>query len=122
MQMKPGLPAWGALLAAVLAASLGGCTSSLNVVGDPFVQPDKFHFLRCPDVAQRMVATKAREQELRTLMDRSSAGTGGSTVNMFVYQPEYRQVQADLKQLREAQVEKECPPEPAKPDAKAAKK
>jgi hypothetical protein len=121
MQMKPSLPAWGALPAAVLAASLGGCTSPLNVVGDPFVQPDKFHYLRCQDIAQRMEGAKKREQELRTLMDRSSAGTGGSTVNLFVYQPEYKQVQADLKQLREAEVEKECPP-PEKSDAKAAKK
>jgi hypothetical protein len=117
MQIKPGIAAWVALPAAVLATSLGGCASSFNF-GDPFESPQKFHYLRCQDIAQRMVGTKAREQELRTLMDRSSAGTGGSVVNMFAYEPEFRQVQADLKQLREAAVEKQCPPEPAKPDAK----
>jgi hypothetical protein len=121
MQMKPCKAAWVALPAAVLAVSLGGCASSMDFLGDPFASPDKFHFLRCQDIAQRLAGSKAREQELRTLMDRSSAGTGGSTVNLFVYEPEFKQVQSDLKQLREAALEKQCPPEPAKPDAGAKK-
>lgn len=122
MRMKPGkavveaLPA--ACLTAAMAASLGGCSSTLNVIGDPFVAPEKFQFLRCEDIAQRLVGTKAREQELRTLMDRSAAGAGGSTVNLLVYQPEYHSVTSELKQLREAQVEKQCHPEPAKADTK----
>jgi hypothetical protein len=99
----------------LIAVSLGGCASTVNVVGDPFVAPDKFHFLRCEDIAKRLVTTRAREQELRTLMDRSSAGAGGSTVNLFVYQPEYQTVSSELQQLRAAAAEKNCPPE--KPDA-----
>jgi hypothetical protein len=119
MRMKPTVAAFvAALPAASLAASLGGCASSLNVIGDPFVAPAKFQFLRCEDIAKRLVTTKTREQELRTLMDRSSAGTGGSTVNLLVYQPEYRTVQSELQQLREEAVEKQCPPAPAKADAK----
>lgn len=120
MRMKPGMAAFvPALAAAFLAASLGGCASSFNVVGDPFVAPAKFQFLRCEDIAKRLVTAKAREQELRTLMDRSSAGTGGSTVNIFVYQPEYQTVTSELQQLREEAVEKQCPPEPTKAETKA---
>jgi hypothetical protein len=110
MRMKPGIAAF---VAGLIVASLGGCSSTLNMVGDPFVAPQKFHFLRCDDIAKRLAGTRNREQELRTLMDRSNAGVGGSTVNLFVYQPEYQQVTSELQQLKNAQVEKQCPPEKA---------
>ena len=100
--------------AVLLAVSLGGCSTSLNV--DPFVAPAKFQFLRCEDIAKRLVATQAREQELRRLMDRASTDTGGSAVNMLVYQPDYQTVQSELRQLHEAAVEKQCPDEPRKAD------
>ena len=109
MRMKLGA-------AALLAVSLAGCTSSLNVIGDPFVAPAKFQFLRCEDIAKRLVATQAREKELRGLMDRASTDTGGSAVNMLVYQPDYQTVQSELRQLHEAAVEKQCPEEPPKAD------
>jgi hypothetical protein len=118
MRIKPGNAALLASLAALLVvAPLGGCTSSFNVVGDPFVAPAKFQYLRCEDIAKRLVTSATREQELRTLMDRASAGTGGSTVNIFVYQPEYQTVQSELRQLHEAAVEKQCP-DPPKADVK----
>lgn len=123
MQMKPGVAALAAAsLAASIAVSLVGCASSVNIVGDPFVAPQKFQFLRCEDIAKRLVTTKAHEQELRTLMDRSSAGTGGSTVNLFVYQPDYQQVTSELQQLKDAQVERQCPPEKAEVKKTDAKK
>jgi hypothetical protein len=106
--------------AALLAASLGGCSTSLNLIGDPFLQPAKFQFLRCEDIAKRLVAAQAREQELRGLMDRASAGTGGSAVNVLVYQPDYQPVQSELRQLHEAAAEKQCPDETHKADSKGA--
>ncbi len=127
MRMKPGLNALTASpnalfphapLVALLLGFLGGCTSSINVMGDPFVAPRKFQYLRCQDIAKRLVDTQKREQELRTLMDRSAAGAGGSTVNIFVYEPEYQSVSSELQQLKEAAVEKNCKPEPVKPDGK----
>jgi hypothetical protein len=107
-------------IAALLAASLGGCATSLNVISDPFVAPAKFQFLRCDDIAKRLVSSQAREQELRGLMDRASTGTGGSAVNILVYQPEYQTVQSELRQLHEAAVEKQCPDDTPKTDSKGA--
>jgi hypothetical protein len=100
--------------AALATVSLGGCASSLNGIADPFVQPAKYQFLRCEDIAKRLVTTKAREQELRGLMDRASTDTGGSAVNFLVYQPDYLQVQSDLRRLNEAAAEKQCPDETPK--------
>ena len=94
-------------VAGLLAATLGGCATSLNV--DPFVAPAKFQFLRCEDIAKRLAATQTREQELRTLMDRAETGFGGPAVNMLVYQPDLQTVQSELRQLRDAGVEKRCP-------------
>lgn len=105
--------------AALLAASLAGCTTSLNAISDPFVAPAKFQFLRCEDIAKRLAATEAREQELRALMDRAGASTGGSAVNMLVYQPDYQTVQSELRQLHEAEVEKQCLDETRKAGGKA---
>jgi hypothetical protein len=111
MRMKPGITAFIAVsIAGPMVMSLAGCTSTANMVGDPFVAPRKFQYLRCDDIAKRLVTTRNREQELRTLMDRSSAGAGGGTVNLFVYQPEYQQLTSELQQLTEAAVEKQCPP------------
>jgi len=106
--------------AALLAASLGACSTSLNVISDPFVAPAKFQYLRCEDIAKRLVATQAREQELRGLMDRANASTGGSAVNMFVYQPDYQTVQSELRRLHEAAIEKQCPDETRTADSKGA--
>src|SRR5579871_2465154 len=107
-------------ISALLAASLGGCSTSLNTISDPFVAPAKFQFLRCEDIAKRLVSTQERERELRGLMDRASTGTGGSTVNMLVYQPDYQTVQSELQQLREAAAEKQCPAETRKDSPKGS--
>jgi hypothetical protein len=123
MRMKPGIAAFVAVSSAgPIVASLGGCASTVSMVSDPFVAPQKFQYLRCEDIAKRLEGTRNREQELRTLMDRSSAGAGGSTVNLLVYQPDYRQVTSELQQLKEAQVEKQCPPEKADSKNADAKK
>src|SRR5258708_26708616 len=104
MRMKLGT-------AASLAASLGGCATSLNVVSDPFVAPAKFQFLRCEDIAKRLVATQTREHELRGLMDRASTDTGGSAVNNLLFQPDYPTVQTEFPEPHEAPGQKQNPPE-----------
>src|SRR5258705_8663307 len=103
MRMKLGT-------AALLAASLGGCATSLNVVSDPFVAPAKFQFLRCEDIAKRLVATKAREQELRGLMDRASTDTGGDTHNQPLPQPAHHTMPSQLRQHPETPAPKKNPP------------
>jgi hypothetical protein len=104
--------------ALLIAAAVGGC-ASLSAV-DPFTAPAKFQFLRCEDIAKRLVATQAREQELRGLMDRANNGVGGSAVNVLVYEPDLKGVQSDMRQLHEAAGEKRCADEAVKPPPKPA--
>jgi hypothetical protein len=100
MPLKPGV--------ALLAVMLGGCASALDTYGDPFVQPGKFNFLRCQDIAERVATAEKREQELRSLMSRADSGVGGGAVNLFVYKPDLQGVQADLRLLRKTAGEKRC--------------
>ena len=77
--------------AMLLAAAFGGCAET---IGDPYVAPGKFRFLRCPDIAARQDTAEARHTELLALMKRSGAGVGGGAVNTFVYGPDLNNVEA----------------------------
>jgi hypothetical protein len=103
----------------LMAAALGGCATAANVVGDPYVAPAKFQYLRCDDIGKRLVSSQSRERELRTLMDRAGAGTGGSAVNALVYGPDLQTVQSELRQLHQAAIDKKCPNDVVKAAPKA---
>jgi hypothetical protein len=94
--------------ALLLAATLGGCAGVMETMGDPYIAPGKFRFLRCPDLATRLEAAEARHKELLALMDRSGSGVGGGAVNMLVYQPDVNNVEAELRALNAAAAEKNC--------------
>ena len=100
--------------AVLIAAALGGCATSLNLVGDPFMSPAKFRFLRCEDITKRMAAAQARDQELRALMERADTGVGGTAVNVMVYGPDLKMVESELRELNETWGEKRCADEAVK--------
>jgi hypothetical protein len=92
--------------AMLLAAAFGGCAET---IGDPYVAPGKFRFLRCPDIAAGQDTAEARHTELLALMERSGAGVGGGAVNTFVYGPDLNNVEAELRALQQTAAEKNCP-------------
>src|ERR1700681_2622002 len=89
--------------AMLLAAALGGCAGVMETVGDPYVAPGKFRFLRCPDIAARQDTAEARQTELLALMERS--GVGGGAFNTFVYGPDLNNVEAELRALQQSREE-----------------
>jgi hypothetical protein len=104
--------------AVLLAAALGGCAGLTATVGDPYVAPGKFNFLRCQDLATRLETAEARQRELQALIERSGSGFGGGAVNAFVYRPDLDGVEAELKALRQTAAEKNCSDSALKPPAK----
>jgi hypothetical protein len=104
--------------AMLLAVALGGCAGITETVGDPFVAPGKFQYLHCPDLATRLETAEARRKELVALMERSGSGVGGGAVNMFVYQPDLNNNEAEVRAVRQTMAEKNCPAAVAKPAAK----
>ena len=61
--------------------------------------------LRCPDIAARQDTAEARHTELLALMERSGVGA----VNTFVYGPDLKNVEAELRALQQTAAEKNCP-------------
>ncbi len=92
------------IVAAALPAVLGGCSSMSNSLGDPFVQPGKYQYLRCEDIRKRLVTSESKAAELRGLMARADS----SVVNTIIYQPELQEAEADVRQLRQTAGEKRC--------------
>jgi len=100
--------------AVLFAAALAGCTSISNFYGDPWISPGKFQFLRCEDIAKRIITAQDRERQLRVLMDRATGDVSGAPVNVLVYGPEMQTVEAELRLLRRTAGEKRCADEPVK--------
>jgi hypothetical protein len=102
--------------------ALAGCSTVMDTVGEPFVQPGKYNFLRCQEIAQQITNFEARSKELHELTDKANSGSGGPAVNMFVYGPDLREVDASLRALRKASGEKRCDDDkaPGKEASKAA--
>ncbi len=103
----------GALAAALVCvgAALGGCAGGLDSVysRDFWVEPGKYEFLKCPDLAQRSLGDSKREAQLVSLMERANQDTAGPLVNVMVYQAQLQQVRADLELLQRTSREKGCP-------------
>jgi hypothetical protein len=102
----------GSVMAGVgcAALALAGCAGGLDSVhtGNFFVQPGKYQFLKCPDLANRSVAGSNREKELVGLMERANQGTAGPVVNAMVYSADLQQVRADLQEVHATMREKGC--------------
>jgi hypothetical protein len=101
----------GSVLAAVvLCATLGGCAGGMQSVytGGFWVQPGKYDFLKCPDIAQRSVALSNTERNLVSLMERADQDAAGPLVNVMVYRSQLEQTRADIELLQQTSREKGC--------------
>ena len=92
----------------LLTSTLGACTANVQMADTLFVEPGKYRFLRCQDIAQRSVALTTRERELSSLMERASQSAAGPVVNAMVYAADLEQVRADQRLLWRTAQEKKC--------------
>jgi hypothetical protein len=89
------------------ALALGACTTGVYT-GSFWVQPGKYDFLKCPDLAKLSLADSAREKELVSLMERADHDAAGPLVNLMVYRSDLEQIRADLALLQETSRQKGC--------------
>ena len=91
---------------------LAGCTSAFDTavdsVGEPFVQPHKYDFLRCQDLVAQATGQEGRIKDIHELMERSGDSVGGTAVNVLVYGPDLKEAEAMLRLIRKTQAEKGC--------------
>jgi hypothetical protein len=107
----------GALLALACAA-LAGCTTSSSEerVGRLLKTPGGYELYDCAQLAVLVVGLVNRDKELIRLMTKAKEGPAGGLVSAMAYEPEYLSNRGALHEVRKAQVEKNCPATPAKPN------
>jgi hypothetical protein len=89
------------------ALALGACTTGIYT-SNFWVEPGKYQFLKCPDLASRWIGDSRREQEILSLMDRANNEAVGPVVNLMVYRSDLEQVRADMALLQQTAREKGC--------------
>ena len=115
MRSHAGAPAranWRgfAPIAVLLCAALGGCAGGMQSIytNDFWVQPGKYDFLKCPDLATQSVGLSQNEQRLMSLMERAKQDAAGSIINVAVYQAQLDQTRASLEAVQRTAREKGC--------------
>jgi hypothetical protein len=88
---------------------LAACTSALENQFTLLADPGRYEFHNCEQLAQQRVKGKAREQELKQLMDRAERGTGGAFVSVIAYKSDYVAVTEDLQVIDMTMRVKKCP-------------
>jgi hypothetical protein len=96
-------------VALLLPTILAACTSALESPFTVFADPGRYEFFNCEQLAVQLVAGKAREQELKQLMNRAEQGAGGTLVNVIVYKGDYVAVTEELKVIDMTLRVKKCP-------------
>jgi hypothetical protein len=64
------------VVALLLPTILAACSSALERPFTMFADPGRYEFFNCEQLAVQRVAAKAREQELKELMDRAEQSAG----------------------------------------------
>jgi hypothetical protein len=93
-----------------IAAALCACSSFSMGPPTLFVDPAKYDFHNCAQLATARTVAAERELELKLLMDKAERGAGGAFVNVIAYQSDYTAVREDLKLIDATAREKRCPP------------
>jgi len=107
-----------------VAAIVGGCTTN-SKSGTTLVSPGRFILFNCKELAAQQTGLVGRQRQLEELMTKAKQGSGGTIVSAVAYEPEYQNVQGEMKVLRQEAAEKNCnlpdPYAPAVPPPAAAK-
>ena len=94
--------------ALIFPTFLAACTSALDSPFTVFADPGQYEFFNCEQLAAQRTARKAREEELKLLMDKSERSTGGAFVNLIAYKSDYVTAQEDLKVIDATARVKKC--------------
>ena len=91
----------------LLCAALAGCTSAVE---GPLLFSDagKYQYHNCDQLAAAAKSQMAREQELKTLIEKAEQGAGGIIVSMMAYKTDYVAVEEDLRVIETTARNKNC--------------
>jgi len=89
---------------------LGGCTGGVQSIYSSglWVQPGKYDYIKCPDIAKRLEAAMAQQRSVAKLMASADQEAAGPLINLTVYRAQLEQARADEELLRQTAREKKC--------------
>jgi hypothetical protein len=87
-----------ALAVIPLALLTSGCSIALDE--GIYNAADKFNFLDCSSLAQKIQTASAREAELTRLINGAAGGAEGQAIDMLAYEAELNSVRSELLEIR----------------------
>ena len=87
------------------ALALASCSDDPGAI---WVDPGKFSFYKCDDLARRWKELATREKDLRSLIDRANETSTGAVIGSMAYRSDYEAVLSEEKQLQREASEKKC--------------
>jgi hypothetical protein len=96
------------MLALVMGACLGGCTSTSQNSVTFFADPGKYEFSSCQSLAGQRKQWTQRQQDLKLRMDKAEQSPGGGVVNLLAYQADYTAASEELNLVERTARQKNC--------------
>jgi hypothetical protein len=91
-----------------LLVGLSACSPAAMGPVTVFVDPGKYQFYNCEQIAGQRAYWTNRELELKLLMDKAEQGTGGTVVNVIAYQTDYVTAREEVKVIDTTARAKNC--------------
>jgi hypothetical protein len=99
----------GTALGAILAAAmLAACSTGSETSFAIFVDPAKYEYYTCPQLAADLKGLVQRRKELKSLMERAEQSTGGAAVGFLAYKADYVSAGEELDLLQSTVRSKKC--------------
>ena len=91
----------------IVGLALAACNAG-GGAGALMVDPGRYAFYHCDDLAARWKALSTREIELRGLLEKASDGGGGVLIGAVAYRTDYETVIADKQLVQRTAADKKC--------------
>ena len=97
-------------VALIFSALLAACASEISnpLAGGAFVDPGKYEFYSCDQIAANRKGVVDKLEKLKLLMDKAEKGAGGAVVNVIAYKGDYVMAQDELKLIDATARDKKC--------------
>jgi hypothetical protein len=97
-------------VALIFSALLAACASEISnpLMGGLFVDPGKYEFYSCEQIAANRKRVATQLEQLKLLMDKAEKGAGGAVVNVIAYKGDYIAAQDELKLIDATARDKKC--------------
>jgi hypothetical protein len=92
----------------LMGALSTACSSSSDTSFSLFVDPGKYQYHSCAQIAGEMKSWSNREKELQALMDRAEQSVGGAAVGLIAYKAEFVAAREELELLQSTARSKKC--------------